>query len=100
MTIPRPGRVLAGVPCAAALASAPAVDAARAASGTPVSPRGKTAAGARAALTRAHCEPGKTGQAYSATVTRGRVISQTPAPGAHRPDAAAVNVIVSRGRKP
>jgi beta-lactam-binding protein with PASTA domain len=59
--------------------------------------KGQTLSAARAALARAHCRLGTARQSYSAKVKKGRVISQTPAPGARRADRTDIAVVVSRG---
>jgi hypothetical protein len=61
--------------------------------------RGKTLAGARAALTRANCRLGARTRAYSATVRVGRVIRQRPTPGTRMTRGARVNVVLSRGSR-
>jgi uncharacterized repeat protein (TIGR02543 family) len=60
---------------------------------------GRTVAAAQAALTAARCLLGRRASAYSRTVARGRIVSQSPSAGAHRPSGAAVNIVVSKGRK-
>jgi hypothetical protein len=62
--------------------------------------RKRTLGAARALLGSSHCRLGQVKRAYSKKVKKGRVISQRPAAGAEKPNEAAVNVIVSRGRKP
>jgi hypothetical protein len=59
--------------------------------------RGKTLRAARGALAHRHCALGSKRWARSGKVRRGRVLSQTPRPGAHRPRGARVNVILSLG---
>jgi VCBS repeat protein/PASTA domain-containing protein len=59
--------------------------------------RGKTLAGAKHALRRSGCRLGKVTRARSSRVRAGRVISQTPGPGAVRPHATRVDLVVSRG---
>lgn len=60
---------------------------------------GRTLAGARRALTRAHCRAGKISAAYSSRVRKGRVISQTPRRGARLPNRGKVKLVISRGRR-
>jgi hypothetical protein len=57
----------------------------------------KTLAGAKRALTAAHCRLGAVKSAFSQRVKRGRVISQTPRAGARLPNAGRVSVVLSRG---
>ena len=59
--------------------------------------RGKTLLAARRAVKRRHCALGRVRRAYSSVIRRGRVLSQRPAPGAHRPRGAKVNLTISRG---
>lgn len=61
--------------------------------------RGKTLAGAGAALTRAHCRLGAITRTYSATVRFGRVIRQRPTAGTRTTRGARVSVVLSRGAK-
>jgi uncharacterized delta-60 repeat protein len=58
-----------------------------------------TVTDAQARLEEAGCRLGTVGSVKSKTVKRGRVVSQTPRPGARLDDFAAVNVLVSRGRR-
>jgi alpha-tubulin suppressor-like RCC1 family protein len=58
--------------------------------------RGKTLAGARSVIVAATCSVGKVTKAYSGA-PKGRVISQSPRPGATLPAASPVNLGVSRG---
>jgi hypothetical protein len=60
---------------------------------------GKTLAAAKAAIRRGHCRTGLITRARSATVPRGRVLSQRPAPGRRLANGARVNLVVSRGRR-
>jgi hypothetical protein len=53
----------------------------------------------RSRLAKAHCMLGRVKRAYSRKVKKGRVISQTPRPGAQLPERSKVSVIVSRGRR-
>jgi hypothetical protein len=57
-----------------------------------------TLASARALVARAHCVLGAVRRRPSSRVARGRVIAQSPVPGARAPRGAAVAVVVSRGR--
>ena len=61
--------------------------------------RGRTLAGARAALARAHCRLGAVTRSYSTTVRAGRVMRQRPAAGMRRLRGTRVAVVVSRGKK-
>jgi hypothetical protein len=61
--------------------------------------RRKTLGAARAALTGAHCKAGTIKRRYSATVKRGRLISQRPRAGARLAELAKVDLVVSRGRR-
>ena len=61
--------------------------------------KGKTLAGAESALTQAHCTSGKVMKKFS-TVKKGRVISQSPRPGADLAAGAKVNLVLSKGKKP
>jgi hypothetical protein len=61
--------------------------------------RGKTLLAARHALRLRHCALGKVRRARSRTISRGRVLFQTPRPGAHRPRGSKVNVTISTGRR-
>jgi beta-lactam-binding protein with PASTA domain len=61
--------------------------------------KGKTLAAARTALTSAHCATGKVTKKFS-KVKKGRVISQSPAPGSNLAAGAKVNLAVSKGKKP
>jgi len=60
--------------------------------------RGKTLAQARSAIVKATCSVGKVTKAYSGTL-KGRVISQSPRPGATLPAASPVNLRVSMGAR-
>jgi PASTA domain-containing protein len=62
--------------------------------------KSKTLPAARAALQKAHCKLGTVTRAYSSKVKKGQVISQKLVPGTRRPGQTAVNVVVSRGRRP
>ena len=59
----------------------------------------KPVAVARRAIRRAGCATGRVRSAYSARVGRGRVISQSPRPGARVRAGAKVTLVLSRGRK-
>jgi hypothetical protein len=61
--------------------------------------RGRTVAAAAAALKAAHCSLGRRASAYSRTVRKGRIVSQSASPGALRAAGSPVNVVVSKGRK-
>jgi beta-lactam-binding protein with PASTA domain len=62
--------------------------------------RGLTLATARTALQAAHCAVGATTSRFSSRVAKGRVISQSAAPGTHLSNGAAVNLVLSKGRAP
>lgn len=57
----------------------------------------KTLAGARRALTSAHCRLAAVRRAYSRRVKRGHVVAQEPAAGTKLPNAGGVSVVISRG---
>jgi hypothetical protein len=57
----------------------------------------KTLAGARRALTSAHCRLAAVTRVYSRRVKRGRVVAQEPAADAKLPNAGGVSVVISRG---
>jgi beta-lactam-binding protein with PASTA domain len=59
--------------------------------------RGKTERDADAALLVAGCAEGNVTNAYSNTVPKGRVLSQSRRPGAKLPLGTKVNLVVSRG---
>lgn len=59
--------------------------------------RGRALATARLRLARAHCAVGKVTRKYSAQVSKGRVIAQSPRAGATLPAAGKVRLVVSRG---
>ena len=81
-------------------AAAPVTVAARARAGCLVPRlRDKTLRAARRALSSRHCTLGRVRHAYSRTIRRGRVVSQSPRAGAHRTRGARVRVVVSRGRR-
>jgi PASTA domain len=61
--------------------------------------KGKPIAGARRALRRANCRPGRVRKSHSASVRGGRVISQSPRAGARRAAGARVDLVLSKGRK-
>jgi uncharacterized delta-60 repeat protein len=61
--------------------------------------RGRMLAVARTRLGRANCRLGKVKRRYSATVRRGRVISQRPGVGARLAELAKVDLVVSRGKR-
>ena len=60
---------------------------------------GKTLAAAKAAIRRSHCRTGRVTGAHSASVRKGRVLSQRPAPGRRLANGARVDLLVSRGRR-
>jgi hypothetical protein len=60
--------------------------------------KGKTVSAAKAAVTQANCSVGKITKKTSAKVKKGRVISQSQAPGKHLTDGARVGFVVSKGR--
>jgi hypothetical protein len=57
----------------------------------------KTLAGARRALTSAHCRLAAVTRVYSHRAKRGRVVAQKPAAGTKLPNAGSVSVVISRG---
>jgi hypothetical protein len=59
--------------------------------------RGFRLAGARAALVRAHCRPGRVSHAFSWAVRRERVVSTLPRRGARLHAGAPVRIVLSRG---
>jgi hypothetical protein len=59
--------------------------------------KGRTLAGARRALTAAHCRLAAVKRAYSRRVRPGRVISQAPAAGTKLRNSGRVSVVISRG---
>ena len=59
--------------------------------------QGKAVAAARRAIRRAHCSVGRVRYARSRRA-KGRVVSQSPRPGARKAIRAKVNLVVSRGR--
>jgi hypothetical protein len=61
--------------------------------------RRKPVAAARRAIRRAGCSTGRIRRSYSAAVRPGRVISQSPRPGARRNAGARVNLVLSKGKK-
>jgi secreted trypsin-like serine protease len=61
--------------------------------------KGRTLAGARTALTRAHCRLGRVTRAYSSRVRAGRVVLQRPVAGRRLARGTRVTVVVSRGRR-
>ena len=62
--------------------------------------KGKKLKPAKRALMKAHCTPGRITRKYSKVVRRGRVISQKPRAGRHRPMSTKVNFTLSKGRRP
>jgi peptide/nickel transport system substrate-binding protein len=61
--------------------------------------RGKPVARARSLLATRHCRLGRSRHSYSARFAPGRIMGQTPSPGARRANGALVHVVVSRGRR-
>jgi hypothetical protein len=61
--------------------------------------RGKTIAQARTLLSARRCALGRTTQAFSTKVRKGRVVGQSRRPGTLLAAGAKVNVVVSRGRR-
>jgi PASTA domain len=59
----------------------------------------KALALARQAIRRAGCTVGRIRRSHSASVRNGRVISQSPRPGARRAAGTRVNLVLSRGKK-
>jgi hypothetical protein len=59
----------------------------------------KTAVAARRAIRRAGCTTGRIRRSYSASVGSGRVVSQSPRPGARRAASARVDLVLSKGKK-
>jgi peptide/nickel transport system substrate-binding protein len=62
--------------------------------------RGQTLAAARAALAIANCSTGRTTTRFSSVVRKGRVISQSARPGTQLDYGAAVDLVISKGRRP
>src|SRR5215210_4282502 len=60
---------------------------------------GKQLAGARSALSTAHCRTGTVTRVFSRTKRKGVVIGQSRRPGSVLPANARVNLVVSRGRR-
>ena len=59
--------------------------------------KGKTVAAAKRAIRRAHCRVGRVRYARSSRAKKGRVVSQSPRPGARKAIRAKVNLVVSKG---
>jgi PASTA domain-containing protein len=59
----------------------------------------RTVAAARRAIRRAGCRVGRIGRAYSPSVGKGRVISQSPRAGARRAAGSKVSLVLSRGKR-
>jgi beta-lactam-binding protein with PASTA domain len=60
---------------------------------------GRTLAGAEMRIDNHHCSVGKVRGAFSRTVLKGRVISQSPPAGWQNPRAGSrVNLVISKGR--
>jgi uncharacterized delta-60 repeat protein len=62
--------------------------------------RGKTVAKASATLKKSYCRRGRIAKRFSSKVMPGRVISTAPSNGARQLGGAAVNLIVSKGKRP
>jgi uncharacterized repeat protein (TIGR02543 family) len=58
----------------------------------------RTVTVAKAVLKAAHCSLGRRGLAYSKSIAKGRIVSQSPRPGTRREIGSPVNVVVSKGR--
>jgi uncharacterized delta-60 repeat protein len=61
--------------------------------------RRKRLAAARSSITKALCKVGSVTRRYSASVEKGRVLAQRPAPRMRLAELAKVNLVVSRGRR-
>jgi hypothetical protein len=61
--------------------------------------KGKRLRAAKQAIRRAHCSIGKVTKAFSASVKKGRVISQKPKPGKKLAAGSKVKLKVSKGKK-
>jgi uncharacterized delta-60 repeat protein len=61
--------------------------------------RHKTLRAARSSLTKAHCRVGAVERKYSASVAKGRVLSQRPRPRTRLAELSRVGLVVSRGRR-
>jgi beta-lactam-binding protein with PASTA domain len=59
----------------------------------------KPLAAAKRRIAAAHCKTGKVTNAKSATVAKGRVISQKLKPGKRLPAGTKINLVVSRGKR-
>jgi beta-lactam-binding protein with PASTA domain len=62
--------------------------------------RGLTLVKAKRRIRAAHCTPGAVTRVYSKKMKAGRVIRQSPGPGARFAQNHAVKLVVSRGQKP
>jgi hypothetical protein len=62
--------------------------------------KGKLLAAAKSAIKQRHCRTGKVTYAFSKTIKKGRVVSQSRRPGRILPANTKINLVVSRGRKP
>jgi hypothetical protein len=60
---------------------------------------GKTLAAAKLALKAKHCVAGTVSRAYSRTIKKGKVVSQSRRAGRVLPAGTKVNLVVSRGRR-
>ena len=61
--------------------------------------KGRTLANAKLKLEQDDCRPGTITHAFSRTVKKGRVLSQSPPPRWQREHGAKVNLVVSKGRR-
>lgn len=61
--------------------------------------RGRSLQQAKSRIRRAHCKTGRVVRAYSSSVKRGRVISQSPKPGVRMKQGGPIKLVVSKGRK-
>ena len=62
--------------------------------------KGKPLRAPKHAIRAAHRSLGKVTKDYSASVAKGRVVSQEPKPHTHKPSGAKVKLVVSLGPKP
>lgn len=60
---------------------------------------GETLAAAKAAIRNGHCRTGKVTRARSKKVRKGLVLAQRPGPGRRLANGAAIDLVVSRGRR-
>jgi serine/threonine-protein kinase len=61
--------------------------------------KGKTLSAAKRALRSHSCSLGKVKRSFSATVKKGRVISERPKPGTRLQQGAKVSLVLSKGRR-